>query len=96
METRGEVGVAWEFWKRNGNPLAPVTEWPINNPRTVPLDVDGDPTYVSGPGCATRLGEFHFGSCEGGALPVIMSITGPRNPILRNPSGVRGKIKSES
>jgi len=25
-------------------------------------------------------GELHFGVCGGGALPVIMSITGPREP----------------
>ena len=35
---------------------------------------------------STRLGVLHFGSCEGGALPVIMSITGPRetHDYLRN------------
>ena len=35
---------------------------------------------------STRLGRLHFGSCEGGALSVIMSITGPRetNGSLRN------------
>ena len=34
----------------------------------------------------TELGRLHFGSCEGGALPVIMSITGPRetHDYLRN------------
>ena len=26
----------------------------------------------------TRLGVLYVGTCEGGALPVIMSITGPR------------------
>ena len=35
---------------------------------------------------STRLGELHSGSCEGGALLVIMSITGPRetHDYLRN------------